>query len=73
MDKEVLVYLDLHGKPHVMGRLWARLRKDRESAAFEYDPRWLAHPECFSLEPALKLGPGPFHTPFDKPLCGAGQ
>ncbi|HEX3744746.1 MAG TPA: HipA domain-containing protein [Bryobacteraceae bacterium] len=32
---------------------------------------WLAHPERFSLEPALKLGPGPFHTPSDKPLFGA--
>ena len=25
----------------------------------------------FSLEPALTLGPGPFHTPSDKPLFGA--
>ena len=47
------------------------MRKDRESATFEYDSRWLAHPERFSLEPALKLGPGPFHTPSDRPLFGA--
>src|SRR5947199_30683 len=53
------------------GRLWARMRKDRESATFEYDKSWLAHSERFSLEPALKLGPGPFHTPSDKPLFGA--
>jgi serine/threonine-protein kinase HipA len=71
MDKEVLVYLDLRGTPHLVGRLWARMRKDRESATFEYDQSWLAHPERFSLEPALKLGPGPFHTPSDKPLFGA--
>src|SRR4029077_9534091 len=71
MDKEVLVYVDLQGTPHLVGRLWARLRKDRESAIFEYDKGWLAHPERFSLEPALKLGPGPFHTPSDKPLFGA--
>ena len=25
----------------------------------------------FSLEPALQLGPGPFHTPANKPLFGA--
>ena len=56
---------------HLVGRLWARMRKDRESATFEYDKSWLAHPERFSLEPALKLGPGPFHTPSDKPLFGA--
>src|SRR5271169_2232045 len=71
MDKEVLVYVDLQGTPHLVGRLWARMRKDRESASFEYDPGWLAHTERFSLEPALKLGPGPFHTPSDKPLFGA--
>ena len=71
MDKEVLVYVDLQGTPCLVGRLWARMRKDRERATFEYDKSWIAHPERFSLEPALKLGPGPFHTPSDKPLFGA--
>src|SRR5438128_12079674 len=71
MDKEALVYVDLEGTAHLVGRLWARMRKDRESATFEYDKSWLAHPVRFSLEPALKLGPGPFHTPSDKPLFGA--
>src|SRR5713226_6510536 len=71
MDKEVLVYVDLQGAPHLVGRLWARIRKERESATFEYDKSWLTHPERFSLEPALKLGPGPFHTTSDKPLFGA--
>ncbi len=71
MEKEVIVYVDLQGTPVLVGRLWTRTRKDRESATFEYDKRWLAHPERFSLEPAMKLGPGPFHTPSDKPLFGA--
>ena len=71
MDREVLVYVDLQGTPHLVGRLWARTRRDRENATFEYDKSWLAHPERFSLEPALKLGPGPFHTASDKPLFGA--
>jgi serine/threonine-protein kinase HipA len=71
MEEEVLVYVDLQATPHLVGRLWTRMRKDRESATFEYDKSWLAHPERFSLEPALKLGPGPFHTPSDKPLFGA--
>lgn len=71
MDKETLVYVDLRGTPHLVGRLWARMRKERENATFEYDKTWLAHPERFSLEPALKLGPGPFHTASDKPLFGA--
>jgi serine/threonine-protein kinase HipA len=71
MDREVLVYVDLQGKPYLVGRLWARLRKDRESATFEYDKGWLAHPERFSLEPALKLVPGPYHTTADRPMFGA--
>jgi serine/threonine-protein kinase HipA len=71
MDRDVLVYADLQGTPYLVGRLWSRTRKDRDSATFEYDKDWLAHPERFSLEPALKLGPGPFHTPSDKPLFGA--
>lgn len=62
MDREVLVYVDLQGKPSLVGRLWAHVRGGRESATFEYEPGWLNHPERFALEPALPLGPGPFHT-----------
>ena len=71
MDGGVLVYLDLDGVPHLTGRLWARLRKNKESATFEYDPDWLRHPARFALEPALTLGPGAFHTAPDAPLFGA--
>ncbi len=71
MEKEVLVYVDLEGTPQFVGRLWARVHKDRESASFEYDKNWLAHSERFSLEPALTLGLGPFHTGLDKALFGA--
>ncbi len=71
MDKETLVYADLEGTPHLVGRLWTRMRQARESATFEYDTGWLAGPARFSLEPALKLGPGPFHAPTGKPLFGA--
>jgi serine/threonine-protein kinase HipA len=71
VEKEILVYVELQGTPHLVGRLWARMRKNRESATFEYDKKWLTHTDRFSLEPALTLGPGPFHTPMDKPLFGA--
>ncbi|MHB8656258.1 MAG: type II toxin-antitoxin system HipA family toxin [Terriglobia bacterium] len=71
MDREVLVYVDLEGVPHLMGRLWACVRKNKESATFAYDEGWLQHPARFSLEPALKLGPGPFHTSADTPMFGA--
>ena len=70
METEVLVYVDITGTPHLAGRLWARVRKGRESASFEYDPGWLEYADRFSLEPALALGPGPFHIPSGKPLFG---
>jgi serine/threonine-protein kinase HipA len=70
-DREVLVYVDLGGIPHLVGRLWSHLRKSKESATFEYDERWQVHEERFSLEPALAVGPGPFHAPADRPLFGA--
>ena len=71
MDKETFVYVDLDGVPHLMGRLWAHVRKNKESATFEYDKAWQENPARFSLEPALQVGPGPFHTPADTPMFGA--
>ncbi|MCW8966621.1 MAG: type II toxin-antitoxin system HipA family toxin [Candidatus Pacearchaeota archaeon] len=70
METEVYVYVDIAGRPHLAGRLWARTRKAKESATFEYDPGWLEYADRFSLEPALTLGPGPFHTSTGKPLFG---
>jgi serine/threonine-protein kinase HipA len=70
-DKEILVYVDLNSGPFLVGRLWSRFGKGRESAAFEYDRAWLAHPERFALEPALRLDPGPHHTGHDQRLFGA--
>ncbi len=71
METEVFVYVDIAGELHLVGRLWARVRKGRESATFEYDPGWLEYADRFSLEPALTLGPGPFHTPSGRSLFGA--
>lgn len=71
MEAEVLVYVDLQSTPVLAGRLWARTRKDRETATFEYDKTWLELPVRFSLEPALVLAPGPYHTGADQPVFGA--
>ena len=71
MEREVLVYIDRLTGPRLVGRLWGRSRKGRESASFEYDRAWLEDPARFSLEPALTLGPGPFHAQANKPLFGA--
>lgn len=69
METETLVYVDLAGNPFLVGRLWTRMRKEKNSASFEYDKDWLSNPLRFSLEPALTLGPGPFHS--DRALFGA--
>jgi len=71
MDREVFVYMDLHGEPILVGRLWSRIRKGRESASFEYDSVWLEHAERFAVEPALVLTSGSFHTQPEKVLFGA--
>jgi serine/threonine-protein kinase HipA len=71
MERTALAYLDLDGVPHLVGRLWARARGGKESASFEYDKSWLENSLRFSLEPALQLGPGPYHTADDVPMFGA--
>lgn len=71
MERETHVHADLGGVPRLVGRLYTHVRRGRESATFEYDPSWLDHSERFALEPALQLGPGPFHAGADQPLFGA--
>ena len=71
MGRQILVYADLQGTPHLVGRLWARARRDRERASFEYDGSWLENPERFALEPALTLGKGTFHTAAGRTTFGA--
>jgi len=71
MERQVFVYVDLAGVPHLVGRLWGRVRKNKEGATFEYADAWQENPNRFSLEPALKLGPGPFHTTADAAMFGA--
>jgi serine/threonine-protein kinase HipA len=71
MDELVYVYVDLNGAPQFCGRVWARVRKGQDSATFEHDKGWLRTANRFSLEPALSLGPGAFHTGQGKALFGA--
>jgi serine/threonine-protein kinase HipA len=70
-DKRLLVYVDLEAGPHLVGRMWVRSARGRESATFEYDAAWLKEPRRFALEPALGLGHGPQHTAAGRRLFGA--
>ena len=69
MEREILVHAEMEGTPVLVGRLWVRVRRGRESASFEYDRAWLRRSDSYSLEPALSSGPGAFHT--RKALFGA--
>jgi serine/threonine-protein kinase HipA len=71
MNREIFVYIDLNNIPIRVGRLWTRYRSGRETATFEYDKSWLESSFAFSLEPALSLNVGPYHSNADKPLFGA--
>ena len=71
MNREIPIYIDIKDSPTLVGRLWTRVRAGKESGTFEYDKDWLANPYCFSLEPALTLGPAPHHTAQGRPLFGA--
>ena len=62
MKQGIFVYIDLSGSSHLVGRLWMRQVRGRESATFEYTPSWLAHPDRFALEPLLSLDQGAHHT-----------
>jgi hypothetical protein len=70
MEREAFVYMDFPTGPVLVGRLWSRIRKGRETASFEYDAGWLARADRFALEPALILAPGPYHTGTDRPMFG---
>jgi serine/threonine-protein kinase HipA len=70
-SKEVLVHIAL-GKENIMvGKLWFHFRKGKESASFEYNKKWLEHPECFALEPGLRLASGTFHTQANNSIFGS--
>ena len=56
------VYADLEGVPSLVGRLCFHSKAARESASFEYDGSWLSSPHRFSLNPALALVSGSFHS-----------
>jgi len=68
---EALVYVDLGGSPQLVGRLWIHAKGSSQSASFEYDAKWIDAGHHFALEPALKVGPGPYHTTAGRALFSA--
>jgi len=71
MDRQIFVHMDLDNTPHLVGRLWLRVRNRTESATFQYDEGWLQNPERFALEPALQMDVAQYHTAAGRRLFGA--
>lgn len=70
-NTEVIVHISLQGKNIRVGKLWFHLHRGRNNVSFEYDEKWLQHPDRFSLEPSLQLTEGTFHTQVGKNIFGA--
>lgn len=61
MRRTIRVFLG--EEQRLVGILRFDLQGARESASFEYDSTWLAHPDCFVLDPSLPLVSGPQFRP----------
>lgn len=70
-SKEIIVYISLDNKNIRVGTLWINNKNGKESAVFEYDKKWLTHPERFALEPMLSLNEGKFFTNENQKMFGA--
>lgn len=70
-DQAVIVSLSVGHETMRVGTLWFHERRGWGGASFEYNRLWLRHPEKFSLDPALQLTEGTFHTKAGFGLFGA--
>ncbi len=71
MERETEVFIEIDRDSFLVGRLWSRATKGRESASFEYDKTWITSELRFPLEPVLTMDAGIHHTQPGKPLFGA--
>lgn len=71
MSSDVDVYVAAGDRNLLAGRLYPHRHRGAESASFVYSDRYLADPDCYSLDPALPLVAGTLQTPAGRPLFGA--
>ena len=71
MERVTEVFIEIDGRSLLVGRLWSRSNKGRESASFEYAKNWISSEVRFPLEPLLTMDTGTHHTQPGKPLFGA--
>lgn len=71
MADPILVYIDLEGQQHFVGRLWPHGSVNTQSATFEYATEWRQSALAFALEPALEIDQAQYHTQVGKALFGS--
>lgn len=67
----VSVVESVGGDDVAVGTLYPHRVRGRDSASFTYRPEHLADPRAHSIDPALPLSSGTFHTPAGRPTFGA--
>ena len=68
---DIEVHIDLQGRTRQVGLARRNMVRGAETIVFEYDPKWLADPDRFSIEPALTLSRGAFAPPAGQPIFGS--
>lgn len=71
MNDRADIYAQVDGSDLLVGRLFSHRRRNQESASFEYADDWLASKDAYSVEPALPLRSGQFHTTSGQTMFGA--
>ncbi len=70
-DPMTFVYVDLGGAPRLVGQLFVRTTRGRETATFVYRDSWIRADDRFALAPAMQLSAAPHHTAPGRALFGA--
>lgn len=70
-DPAAFIHIDLGGRTRIVGRLWIRSERNKESASFEFDDSWISDPVHFALGPALPATAGAFHSGEGRAMFGA--
>jgi serine/threonine-protein kinase HipA len=68
---DIEVHIDLQGRLRQVGLLRRNIVRGSEIAMFEYAAGWLAHPDRFSIEPALALTRGTFAPRVSQSVFGS--
>jgi serine/threonine-protein kinase HipA len=67
---EIEVYIDWQGSCRLIGRLYRKSGRGRETVSFQYDEGWIVAPDHFSVDPSLRVGRGVFVPPAGRDMFG---